>query len=203
MSIECIVFDADGVVIHPWRFRHYLKENHNIVPSMTRGFFDGIFNECLVGKASLKSVLPSYLRVWDWPGSVEDFIEVWLEVENAPDKRLVSKIADLKNDGYLCCLATSQETNRANFIANQMGFNEIFDELFFSCHIGYQKPQHEFYEFIQSALHISGPQILFWDDTEKNVVAAHEMGWNAETYKGFADFEARMAELLDSKRSGA
>jgi putative hydrolase of the HAD superfamily len=199
MPIECVAFDADGVVIHPWRFRHYLEENHNITPSMTRGFFDGVFAECLVGKASLKSVLPSYLRAWDWPGTVEDFIELWLEVENAPDEKLISKISDLRRDGYLCCLATSQETNRADYMAGQMGFNEIFDELFFSCHIGYHKPERGFYEYIQSALRLSGSQILFWDDSEKNVAAAREIGWYAETYKGFADFEARMARLLNYK----
>ena len=96
----------------------------------------------------------------------------------------------------------SQETNRADFMANQMGFAEIFDELFFSCHVGYQKPHHGFYEFIQSALHMSGEQILFWDDMEKNVFAARELGWNAEVYKGFADFKARMAKLLNPEKTG-
>jgi len=198
MSIQCILFDADGVVIHPWRFRRYLERRHRITPSMTQGFFTGVFNQCLVGRADLADVLPPHLRQWGWPGSVEDFIETWLEVENDPDERLLSAISELRGRGYFCGLATSQEANRARFITVEMAFDEIFDAHFFSCYIGWQKPQSQFYRSIQSKLGLDGERILFWDDSERNVAAARDVGWNAEVYRGFDDFRSRLSVLLGS-----
>ena len=39
------LFDVDGVVILPWRFRNYLEREYGISPQVTREFFNGISNE--------------------------------------------------------------------------------------------------------------------------------------------------------------
>jgi putative hydrolase of the HAD superfamily len=196
MAIAWVLFDADGVVIHPWRFRRYLEEVHEITPAMTRDFFADVFNDCLTGRARLSDVLPPYLCAWGWPGTTEAFIITWMEVENAPDERLLAKIEALREDGYHCGLATSQEQNRARFMAVDMGFDAVFDDQFYSCHIGCRKPQREFYRSIESALSVDGDEILFWDDSGVNVAAARQAGWHAERYRGYADFQSRIGTLL-------
>jgi FMN phosphatase YigB (HAD superfamily) len=42
MAISAVIFDADGVVIFPWRFARYLEQEFNITREMTRGFFRGL-----------------------------------------------------------------------------------------------------------------------------------------------------------------
>ena len=39
------LFDADGLVILPWRFRNYLERGYGISPQVTREFYNGISNE--------------------------------------------------------------------------------------------------------------------------------------------------------------
>jgi len=196
MPIEAILFDADGVVIFPWRFARYLEQQHGITPAMTRGFFRGVFDECLVGKADLKQVLPPFLVEWGWRKSVDDFVATWLEVENAADERLIEAIQTLRQTGYQCCLATSQERYRAEYMATAMRFSQVFDQLFFSCHLGCQKPDLLYYQKVTRALGMKNQNLLLWDDNRMNVEAAREYGWQAEVYTGFEEFYKNLTDYL-------
>ena len=121
--LKVVCFDADGVVVNPqMQFSNYLKREHGISPEMTRGFFHGVFNDCLIGKANLREVLPTYLQDWNWKGSVDGFIATWLQLDHVIDSRLISAIQRLRQNGFICCLATSQEHNRAEYMKTKMGF---------------------------------------------------------------------------------
>ena len=195
--IKAICFDADGVVIYPqMQFSKYLKDEHGISPEMTRNFFHGVFNNCLVGKANLREVLPPYLQEWNWKASVEEFIATWLQHDHVIDVRLINMIQGLRQNGTICCLTTSQERNRAEYMKTKMGFQDTFDHLFFSCEVGWQKPDHAYYQYVEKELDLEKKSILFWDDFEKNVRAAREIGWNAELYTEFGEFEKTMNKYL-------
>ena len=196
MVIRVVCFDADGVVVYPQKqFSKHLKEVYGISPEMTRSFFAGAFNHCLVGKAELKDVLPTYLKEWKWNGSTEEFIATWLKIDHVIDSRLINTIQLLRQNSFICCLVTSQERNRAEYMKTKMGFQDVFDNLFFSCEIGWQKPDRFYYQHIEKVLDIEKESILFWDDLEVNVIAARENGWNAEIYTEFDVFEESMKKL--------
>ena len=190
VTIKAICFDADGVVVNlQMQFSKLLKEEHGISPEMTRSFFRGVFNDCLVGKANLRDVLPPFLNEWGWKGSVDEFIDTWLLTDHVLDGRIITAIQNLRRNGMICCLATSQERNRAEYMKTRMGFQDVFDHLFFSCEVGWQKPQHAYYQYVEKTLNLEKESILFWDDFRVNVEAAREFGWNAELYTDFDEFE--------------
>ncbi|MFT3890701.1 MAG: HAD-IA family hydrolase [Anaerolineales bacterium] len=196
MDIKAICFDADGVVVNPQKqFSKHLQEAHGISPEMTHGFFGEVFNDCLTGKADLKDVLSPFLETWKWKGSTEDFIATWLKYDHVIDDRMINVIQRLRQNQIICCLATSQEQNRAEYMRTKMGFQTAFDHLFFSCEIGLQKPDHAYYRHIEEVLQVAKESILFWDDFEPNVTAAHAYGWNAEVYTGFEAFMKTMKKL--------
>jgi putative hydrolase of the HAD superfamily len=196
VAIQAVLFDADGVLIHPWRFARYLERDHAITPEMTRGFFDGVFEECLVGRADLKQVLPPFLVEWGWDGSLEQFVETWLEVEHAVDERVAEVVRALRRDGFVCCLATSQERHRAEYMLAEMGLGDLFDRLFFSFAMGCHKPEPSYYAHVEEALDMKGESLLFWDDSQKNVEAARERGWRAEVYTTFESFAIELLGYL-------
>jgi putative hydrolase of the HAD superfamily len=149
-----------------------------------------------VGKASLEDVLPTFLKDWDWKDSVDEFIHTWLLKDHVVDTRLMNVIQRLRQSGMICCLATSQEHNRAEYMKTRMGFQAAFDYLFFSCEIGWQKPQHAYYQYIERMLGLPKESILFWDDSRTNVESACEFGWNAEIYTGFDNFEKTIRKYV-------
>jgi putative hydrolase of the HAD superfamily len=166
---------------------------------MTQPFFQEAFVDCMLGIADLRDVLPPYLQAWGWPGTADELIEKWLEVENAPDERVLAAIRTLAMTGIACCLATSQERLRAAYMREVMGFNQLFDEMFFSCEVGSIKPDPAFYNHITAALHVAGDQILFWDDSRENVEAARSCGWLAEQYTDYEPFKVRLADYLPAE----
>lgn len=199
MTIKAICFDADGVVVNPQKqFSMHLKKEHNISPSMTQNFFCGVFNDCLVGKANLREVLPTFLKEWKWKGSVDEFINTWLVTDHVVDDRIINTIQILRRNKIICCLATSQEHNRAEYMKSKMGFQDMFDHLFFSCEIGHQKPTYSYYQYVEKILKLEKESILFWDDSFSNIKAAREYGWNAEMYTDFPTFEKITKKYISS-----
>ncbi|NKZ05882.1 HAD-IA family hydrolase [Actinomadura latina] len=59
-----------------------------------------------------------------------------------------------------------------------------FDALVYSCRIGVAKPDPRAYEICAERLGVEPADVLFFDDTERNIVAAREAGMRAELFTG-------------------
>jgi putative hydrolase of the HAD superfamily len=195
-TIQALLFDADGVVIHPWRFAEYLAREHGLTFDHTRDFFQGIFLECLVGRADLKTAIAPFLARWGWPDTVDAFLQRWFIEEDAPDRRMLAAIADLRRRGLPCYLATNQEHYRLAYMREQMGFGQIFDGIFASADIGAMKHDRAFYTTVTAALSLPADVILFWDDSAGNVAVARAYGWHAEQYIDFDAFQLTIQHYL-------
>ena len=191
--VQAVLFDVDGVLVHPWRFRSHLAHDHGITPDMTASFFAGPFVRCVEGQADVLEVLPPFLAVWGWPGSSEDFVARWLSVENAPDEAVLSVVADIRRSGVPCFVASTQERRRARYLAVEMRFDQLFDGLFFSCDVGVEKPNERFFKTVAHRLGRSGTELLFIDDTLTNVEGARAAGWLAEQFSSAEGLRADVA----------
>jgi HAD superfamily hydrolase (TIGR01509 family) len=194
--IRTLVFDLDGVLVHPWRFREYLDQEHGITAEMTAPFFSGPFEECFLGRCELRTILPPFLDSWHWHGTVADFIDIWFSVENAPNAPVLGLVEAVRRSGIPCYLATIQEKLRARYIAEVMQFNSLFDGLFFSCDLGLQKPDVEFFNTVASRIGAHPGSILFFDDKEENVEGARTAHWNAELFVDVGKLKADLDRHL-------
>ena len=84
-----------------------------------------------------------------------------------------------------------------------MGFERIFDELFFSCELGCHKPDPAHFKIIEDRLGLNGERLLFWDDSAANVEAARKRGWNAVVYATLETFEGTLDRYLGEARDDA
>jgi putative hydrolase of the HAD superfamily len=180
--VQAVLFDVDGVLVHPWRFRAALARDHGITPDMTASFFKGPFLDCVQGRADLIDVLPPFLASWGWVGSASDFVGEWLSAENAPNEAVLSVVADIRRCAVPCFVASTQERRRARYLASEMRFNQLFDGLFFSSDVGVEKPNEGFLKAVAHHLGRSGMELLFFDDAVVNVEGARSAGWLAEQF---------------------
>ncbi len=200
MNIKAVVFDADGVVINsPGYFSVQYQKEFGVSNDVMLPFFKGVFQECLVGKADLKEELKSVLNKWEWNGSVDDLLDYWFEIEHYIDGRVLDSIDKLKKKGIKCFLGTKQERYRTKYMEKEMGFSEIFDDIYSSAEVGYKKPDKKFFDFINKELdsrwNIKPGEIMFWDDDLENVEAAGISGWSSYLYKNFEDFDGVVSKL--------
>ncbi|OGE79054.1 MAG: hypothetical protein A2751_01180 [Candidatus Doudnabacteria bacterium RIFCSPHIGHO2_01_FULL_46_14] len=189
--IKHIFFDADGMVVSkPYRFSEVLARDYGITSEVTNLFFKNEFLEVETGKADLKEQLPKYLRQWGWQKSLEEFLAYWFKSENYIDTEVIKSIKSLRNGRIKCYLATNQEKYRAAYMKNVMGLDEnLFDKIFVSCEVGYLKPSAEFWSAIDNSLgELNKNEVLVWDDKEKCVAGAKQIGFHAELYRNFRDY---------------
>lgn len=192
--IKAILFDADGVLINAEKFSNQLEKDRGVSKEITKPFFDGIFQSCLIGKSDLKEVIEPHLKEWGWEGGVEDFLEYWFKSEHKRDEELVEYIKELKEKSIKCYLATNQEKYRLSYILERMGFGEIFEkEVFSSCNLGVKKPNKEFFEKVLETLKdFKKEELIFWDDKMMNIETANQLGIRSELFTSFKDFKDKM-----------
>ncbi len=196
--LKILLFDIDGVLAvgEPWH--KDLEHIYGITPDMLTPFFQGPFQSCLIGKADLKAELATYLPRWDWPHSVDAFVDYWFRREAlALNEKLLQTIQYLRQRSIKCYLATQQERYRTEYILREMGFAELFDGMFSSVDMGYMKTEPRFFTNILTALKDCQPdEVFFWDDTPANVATARSAGIRAEVYSDFAGFQVKMQEFI-------
>ena len=92
---------------------------------------------------------------------------------------------ELRRSGYkTACLSNTNELHWQNMSDPNhpawLPFDK-FDFAFGSQQIGLRKPSDEIYRHVEKVTGFSGPQILFFDDIEENIIAARRNGWLAES----------------------
>ena len=195
--LQVIIFDADGVLVHgKRRFSVFLAEEHGIPLEKTLPFFEGPFQDCLVGKADLKKALLPYLKDWGWKKGVETFLEYWFRLESETDQDLIEYVRELKRGGIKCFLATNNEKYRFEYMLDKMGFSHVFDKTYASAHLGKQKTDLKFFEKVLKDLKdVSKKEILFVDDDPENIKTAKKFGLQTELFTSLKDLRKKVALL--------
>lgn len=196
MAVQAMIFDVDGVLVEPSGFANYLQREYPLILPQTTEFFRGVFVDCLLGKADLRAELPPFLAKWEWPHSLDDFVQAWFEAEREVDEQVMDAIGLARAQGIRCYVATNQERYRVEYMRGPMRFNTLFDEIYSSASLGFKKPTADFFQAVTADLAIPVDQIIFWDDSLANVDAARAHGWQAELYTDYATFYEQFRQAI-------
>ena len=201
MTIEFILFDADGVVQYQrtqWRlaFENVLGVGRtNEVDAFITDMFT-TEEPTLIGHGDFVKGLLALLKRWKCHGSLNDALRAWTMIETYPD--VIDAIQELRGSGVLCCLASNQQSHRAKHMSDTLKYCELFDREFYSCELGVAKPDNEYFLRVLERLKVSSPRrVVFLDDHEANVAAAGKAGLHAATYEGREGAQALWKTLFD------
>ena len=197
--IKVVLFDADGVLLTGTMFSTYLQSHLGLPADIIQSFFDNEFKKCQTGQSDIKDELPKYLKRWGWKKSVDDFLALWFTSEHVIDNRLITYIQTLRRKGINCSVATNQEKNRVEYMQTQMDFTTVFNKIYASAHLGHLKSDRNFFAKVMRDLSsIKKEEVLFWDNSMKNVLVAKQFGINAELYTSFPYFQKKTEKYLQS-----
>ncbi|MDD2839954.1 MAG: hypothetical protein PHY80_02375 [Rickettsiales bacterium] len=117
----------------------------------------------------------------------ENLISYWFKNDSAIDMNFVNLLTEVvKNDCGILYLATNQEKYRKNYVFCELGLNKYFNDIFYSGEIGFKKDEDGYWEYIKNKFcEYNVEQLLFIDDTEKNVKKAKEHGIDGYVYTTF------------------
>ena len=185
MTIRAVLFDADGVVQRQTLTLHsvltdVLGAPSHSVDKMYRDVWEAE-GPALTGDADFVSALSAVLEKWGMPGRLQDLIDASMSIQ--VDHDITGIVRRLRKAGILCCLASNQMTYRARYMSENLGYADIFDKEFYSCHIGRKKPDPAYFTAILEELALPPDEVLFIDDVEANVSAARQLGIAASVFQ--------------------
>ncbi|MEK7087781.1 MAG: HAD hydrolase-like protein [Patescibacteria group bacterium] len=199
--ISHILYDLDGVVVNSpkHRFSETLAKDYgasykdDMLP-----FFEGVFQDCLIGKADLKASLKPCLSRWRWPGGIDELLQYWFAQYSSLNEPLLEHVDTMRKRGMSCFLVTDNEAHRTAHAWNELDLRLHFDGIFSSASVGHKKSSREFWMAVWRGLamtHSRKNAVLCFDDDQNNVKAADEFGFSAKLYTDFASYRAVMEQI--------
>ncbi|NEA23998.1 HAD family hydrolase [Actinomadura bangladeshensis] len=117
----------------------------------------------------------------DVPALIEADLDSWTDV----DGEMAALVGELADEGRVLGLLSNIIGDLVpRFEARHGALLDRFDALVYSCRIGVAKPDPRAYEICAERLGVKPADVIFFDDTERNVLAAREAGMRAEVFTG-------------------
>lgn len=196
-KLKAIIFDADGqLILSPEYFSDYYAREHGASKDLLDEFFVTIFPECTIGKKDLKEELGVLLPEIGSLHTPEEYLDMWFNFEKSLDGRVIAFIKDLKSRGVKCFLATNNEKYRMEFLRTELGFEELFDAIYSSGETGFKKPEPALFQLILDANGLDPKDVLFCDDTERNIAGAEEFGLETHHYQNLEAFQQEVLRRI-------
>jgi len=191
-----VLFDADGVlqdVPGGWEAgaEPYLGER---AMEFLRRIWDDEL-PILAGQGDLMPMIAAAMADFGVTAALEEvYRAIWLRIE--PAEQSLSLVRALRRNGYGVHLGTNQERNRAAHMRQVLGYDALFDTSCYSWELGVRKPNSAF--FVEAARRIGAEptEILFIDDSARNIAGAREAGFSAEQWT-LADGHDILLSILD------
>ena len=198
MAIQAILFDADGVVQRQKpEFRSILTDVLGPPQDNLEAFLQDIFKTerpALTGARDFADDLAAVLLRWNCRGTVQEALRAWEQIH--VDEGMITHINALRASGIYCGLATNQQSYRARYMSETLGYRTVFDREFYSCELGEMKPNPGYFQAILREMALPPDRVLFIDDHEANVLAARQVGLHASVFTSEPDRD-RQAILQD------
>jgi putative hydrolase of the HAD superfamily len=185
MAIRTILFDADGVLQRATPVRRSLwAELLGGADESVDAFLEDVFGverTCYNGEGDFAPMLGALMGRWSCTGDLTAALRAWTAIE--VDHRILEIIATLRGSGCRCYLASNQEPYRASYMSRTLAYRTVFDGEFYSCTVGYAKPDPAYFRAILNAIGVAGDEVLFIDDLLPNVEAARSVGLRASLFE--------------------
>jgi len=155
--VRAVLFDADGVIQRGApKPEARLARALGFLPDDLDAFFRDVFEPevpALTGEIDYREKLEPILARWGAPGRAGELLAFLCDIESDP--AMIALIAELRASGVVCGLATNQQPYRAESMARRLGYDDLFDHSFYSCHVGLKKPDERYFEHIARACEIA------------------------------------------------
>lgn len=182
-KIRLILLDADGVIQQPSSEWIPLVELVCGNPARTDKFLEDFYATeamFMTGNNGVINALEGLLGTWDSHCSFDEAIQLWYCIDKNHD--ILKIIKAIRASGISVALASNQQCERARYMSRDLEYDEDFDQCFYSCDLGYAKPDAEFFESILRKSGVSKTEVLFIDDRQGNVDSAKSLGIYAERF---------------------
>lgn len=186
--IKNIILDVGGVFFDDSKHNIEKLLNKNCDNIYKTAYGKG-FKKSLLGEITVQEHINSLKNETDF-----NDINYILKKENLIKSYPLMKdnfkyIKSLKEKGFKLYLLTNITEDSYNYINDLINIDKIFDGGIYSYQEHLIKPDHDIYNLLINKFNLNKEETIFFDDKEKNVIAANKVGIKSFVFTSIEDIE--------------
>jgi putative hydrolase of the HAD superfamily len=190
-----ILFDIDGVLAHPSNSWDGALKESNLTEEM---FFKNWDSSTIVeafetGKVSVEEFAKKRAQELGCVISPERVKFLLMARKSVLFEGVESMLTALHAQGQAMACLSNTNILHWQGIENKEVFDRCFSKKFLSFEIGLAKPSREAYQHVLDVLECQPREILYFDDSEKNIAATLSMNFSAVRVRNFQDITDSLA----------
>ena len=206
MQTQTVVFDLGGVVFN-WQPLTLLRQtlparavDEESARHWVREIFqtfdhDSDWAQFDLGRVSVAELLPRIARrtglTPDEVGAVVDGLKAHLYVK----QDTVALIDALKAHGHRLVYLSNMPHELSHWIEDEHPFGQWFEDGVFSARVGLIKPDPAIFALLREQVRVHDDAPVFIDDAQRNIDAAHAIGWRGLRFDSAAQVGAQLVAL--------
>ncbi len=188
VNIKNIILDVGGILFDDSKknIEYVLNKNCDLIYKKAYG--EG-FKECLLGYKTVQEHIQNLANTSDF----KDISYILSKDNQSIAYPLISEnlkyIKKLKLMGYKLYLLTNITEDSYNYINNVININSLFDGGIYSYQEHLIKPNPDIYNLLIDRFKLNKEETIFFDDKEKNIIAACKVGIKGIVFNSIDDIK--------------
>ncbi len=193
---KAAIFDLNGVfIVSPKlsdRFGEaYGIESERFLPALS----EVMAKVRMPGADHVYSYWKPYLEQWGIPMSMQEFVDFWFSSEQE-NTQMVALARELKAKGVRLFILSNNLRERSAYYDKYFPFlKELFEKEYYSWQTGFIKPDPRCYELVLTENNLNPEDVIYFDDSAKNVASAQTLGIESHVFEGVEDTRAKVLGL--------
>lgn len=189
--IKNIIFDIGGIIldVSDEVLEGFLNKTKEEIKYINRIVYGKRFNDCLLGDITHEEYMKELISKYpELKNDIEKLLLPKYQKDILPlKKEVLDIIYKLKSKSYKIYFLSNLTEVSYYYIKDELNILKNIDGGIYSWKEHLIKPQKDIYELLIERYNLDKSETLFFDDTEKNVVAANKLGIRGIKFKDVSD----------------
>ena len=186
--IKNIIFDIGGIIFDDssQNISNILNEDAS---NLCKKAYGKSFINCLLGNQEVSDYIETFKNDIDYKKIKYILSKKNLHISYPLMKNNFDYISKLKDKGYNLYILSNITKESYEYIINTIDIDKVFNGGIYSYQEKIVKPNRKIFELIINKYKLNKEETIFFDDKQKNIDAANEIGINAVLFRTIKDIE--------------
>lgn len=194
--LKAAIFDLNGIFIQAPKLSERFERDFGVPVATFVPKLSSIMDVArMPGAGSSFRLWEPALRDWGVKLAEPEFWDYWFKAEKVSD-RMVAFAKELRSKGIKVFILSNNFKERAEYYRRYPWVREAVDHIYFSWQTGFVKPDPKAWTSILAEHGLKPDECIYFDDTEKNLKAAENVGIRAFMFTDEQELEKTVKDLL-------
>ncbi|SRR5258708_5694241 len=187
--IKAAIFDLNGIFVQSQKLSERVERDFKIPASV---FLSELFRIISQGRHPGANPAFTYwksvLEKWKVNLSEKEFWAYWFRGE-IPSEKMITFAKSLRGKGIKVFILSNNFKERSEYYSHYPWIHEAVDQIYFSWQTGFIKPDPRAWQQILEENNLKPDECIYFDDQEKNLKAAENLGIKSFMFTNEEDLE--------------